>query len=420
MAKRIVSKVVNSLISKPDLDLEIQRDKVVISLQDKGEIVTEEKLDTIISKRAEILLKYVTAITKRFNSKYNHFSNEFCDFVRIMKFHLDDQPNLFYQLVGGWIFLRCLIPAIVSPENCKNLLRKSNSSISRTTRRNLILIGKILQSTANDSIFGEKEDYLSIFTYAKNTLRSTINSTIDKICQGQIVYNREMECDPKRISKIRGLSKKVSDLFSFHINHMEEQINTIHKTFDFKLSTDEILDEFEELKSIISGDNDINEENCNSKWNRMIRRRDSHQNSMETFVNMNQKITSPRIEELSWLVQSQRSSSTSLTSSSDFSLASSETDDSTDSDLGSAEIKRMMKIKYKSKVVNIPAIMDMKELTSKIGSKFGIKTSFILSYLAEGEQINIDDFEQWNYFLQNYSTKSNDVFLYHIFVKLLK
>eukprot|EP00301_Raphidiophrys_heterophryoidea_P004993 c12131_g1_i1.p1 GENE.c12131_g1_i1~~c12131_g1_i1.p1 ORF type:complete len:968 (+),score=236.35 c12131_g1_i1:77-2980(+) len=65
------------------------------------------------------------------------------------------------KLVGGFVMLRFFNPAIVSPET--HFLLPPGQIPSEGTRRNLILIGKVLQTLANNLEFGQKEAFMSVF-----------------------------------------------------------------------------------------------------------------------------------------------------------------------------------------------------------------------------------------------------------------
>ena len=426
MVKEIVSKVVKSIISKPELDLEIERDKIAISLQDQGRQPSNEEIDKEQSKRAKILVRYVTTITKKFYEKTNQFPSELCDFVKIMKFNFQSNPSIFYQLIGGWFFLRCLVPVIVAPE--KTVLTKSQSkTISRKSRRNLILVGKILQGIANDSLFDSKDDYSETFKYANKMIQQSIHKSIDKISQGKIMYKREMECDPKRIQKIGGfkqINKKLKEIFASNINYIEEQSNTIQEKYECSISIDKIKNEIQELKQIISNNDEndlLNEENYAERWNVIARRRTSHQNSLDTFEQINEFIVSPRSRDLS---DSFDETSNNLTISSDDSFTSNEistcesSDFSKSDELFSDELIKLMKVKYRSKIINLPAVSDLKEVTSKISLKFGLKKQFFLCHTLDEKEIVIKNALQWENYLNNNYTKTSDKLLYRLHVKV--
>ncbi|PHH85358.1 hypothetical protein CDD83_544 [Cordyceps sp. RAO-2017] len=65
-------------------------------------------------------------------------------------------PNAKYTAVGAFVFLRFFCPAIVSPES----ERLVSTAPTKEMRRGLLLIAKIIQSLANNVLFGIKEAYM--------------------------------------------------------------------------------------------------------------------------------------------------------------------------------------------------------------------------------------------------------------------
>lgn len=65
-------------------------------------------------------------------------------------------PNAKYTAVGAFIFLRFFCPAIVAPE-AEGLVA---TPPSKEMRRGLLLIAKVIQSLANNVLFGTKEPYM--------------------------------------------------------------------------------------------------------------------------------------------------------------------------------------------------------------------------------------------------------------------
>jgi len=64
------------------------------------------------------------------------------------------------QALAGFIFLRFICPAIISPIN-SNIIE--GTEISTDAQRHLILIAKIIQNIANNVVFGQKESYMMPF-----------------------------------------------------------------------------------------------------------------------------------------------------------------------------------------------------------------------------------------------------------------
>eukprot|EP01112_Ceratiomyxa_fruticulosa_P012268 TRINITY_DN3388_c0_g1_i1.p1 TRINITY_DN3388_c0_g1~~TRINITY_DN3388_c0_g1_i1.p1 ORF type:complete len:393 (+),score=83.23 TRINITY_DN3388_c0_g1_i1:233-1411(+) len=64
-----------------------------------------------------------------------------------------------HRVVGGFYFLRFLVPALVTPEHFGLIGTPPNPK----SRRSLILVSKVQQNLANDVEFGEKEPYMLKF-----------------------------------------------------------------------------------------------------------------------------------------------------------------------------------------------------------------------------------------------------------------
>ena len=65
-------------------------------------------------------------------------------------------PQSKYIVSTGYWFLRIIVPYITSPDGFGLYHRP----IDQSGRRNLILVGKVLQNLANDTLFGAKEAYM--------------------------------------------------------------------------------------------------------------------------------------------------------------------------------------------------------------------------------------------------------------------
>ena len=65
-------------------------------------------------------------------------------------------PQSKYIVSTGYWFLRIIVPFITSPDGFGLYHRP----IDQSGRRNLILVGKVLQNLANDTLFGAKEAYM--------------------------------------------------------------------------------------------------------------------------------------------------------------------------------------------------------------------------------------------------------------------
>ncbi|KAL6080665.1 Neurofibromin 1 [Balamuthia mandrillaris] len=69
---------------------------------------------------------------------------------------LERFPEMGYQLVGGFFFLRFLCPALVAPTAYK----LQDTEPTPEVHRSLVLISKVLQNLSNDVRFGQKEAFM--------------------------------------------------------------------------------------------------------------------------------------------------------------------------------------------------------------------------------------------------------------------
>ena len=102
LIKKIISKVVRSVLAKPDLDLELRREKIEEQLRGSGKEVTEELINQTIKTRCRLVMKFVNNIIEKFELTISQMSEELKDFVKILRFNICQiSPAFFYQLVGG-------------------------------------------------------------------------------------------------------------------------------------------------------------------------------------------------------------------------------------------------------------------------------------------------------------------------------
>ncbi|TPX30663.1 hypothetical protein SmJEL517_g05805 [Synchytrium microbalum] len=106
-------------------------------------------------------LKNLTTVTQGFldailssGPKFPRQLREVCE--HIAKAVSERFPEARITAVGGFVFLRFLCPAIVSPEGA-DLVPQIQS---KDLRRGLLLITKVIQNLANNVLFGSKETYM--------------------------------------------------------------------------------------------------------------------------------------------------------------------------------------------------------------------------------------------------------------------
>lgn len=89
------------------------------------------------------------------------------DSAVMAKFH---SPDAVYKAVGGFLFLRFVCPALTAPQFYGLLNHNPNES----AQRQLILISKVIQSLANLTVPGNKEDYM-------RSLNDFVTNNMDKM-----------------------------------------------------------------------------------------------------------------------------------------------------------------------------------------------------------------------------------------------
>jgi hypothetical protein len=104
------------------------------------------------------ILKYIRAVAE----------DRYGDFLRIVK----------YTSVSGFLFLRFICPAILSPKLFGMLKDHPRPRAQRT----LTLVAKALQALANLSSFGKKEDWMEPMNKFLNQQRQSVKDYIDQVC----------------------------------------------------------------------------------------------------------------------------------------------------------------------------------------------------------------------------------------------
>jgi len=89
----------------------------------------------------------------------------------------DAADEALYSLVGGFVFLRYINPAIVAPES----LQLVSAAPSRQMRRNLVIIAKVIQAMSNNVLFGDKERYMVPLNELISTHQGRMRSYFDRL-----------------------------------------------------------------------------------------------------------------------------------------------------------------------------------------------------------------------------------------------
>eukprot|EP01137_Pigoraptor_chileana_P029672 Opistho-2@15132 len=123
----------------------------------------------------------------------------------------------FLSLVGGFYLLRFVNPAIVTPHSFMLIADKP----SRSARRNLTLVAKLLQNLANKPNF-KKEPYLTPLSEFTQKNAARLQSFLDKICDVEDFY------DAVELDKYMYLSRK--DLtINITLNEIYNVHSQLHK-----------------------------------------------------------------------------------------------------------------------------------------------------------------------------------------------
>jgi len=114
-----------------------------------------------VEQNLEIIRNNTNQFIENILSKHNNCPNE----IRIISRYLFDEVEKKFeksgnQALAGFIFLRFICPAIISPTT-SNIIH--GNEISTDSQRHLILIAKIIQCIANGIEFGQKEPFMIPF-----------------------------------------------------------------------------------------------------------------------------------------------------------------------------------------------------------------------------------------------------------------
>ena len=154
-----VGDTVRTIVSDPDLDLEVDPSKLCGVFPDKAE------LDRVVALRVKAIESFVTLLIVHIVdvASTEKMPNELRTLVSIIASSAKEfVPEMLLQLIDGFLVLRVFSPAIVAPESAG--IVPAEMPPSPRARRNLILVAKVLQSIANiGAAVGKKEEYMEVF-----------------------------------------------------------------------------------------------------------------------------------------------------------------------------------------------------------------------------------------------------------------
>jgi hypothetical protein len=86
-------------------------------------------------------------------------------------------PDSALLSVGGFLFLRFIVPAIATPEHYGTKF----TNVTAPQRRALTLISKVIQNMANNTTFGAKEGFMTLMNPTIEEGTASIQSFLDRV-----------------------------------------------------------------------------------------------------------------------------------------------------------------------------------------------------------------------------------------------
>ncbi|KAJ3510996.1 hypothetical protein NM208_g15473 [Fusarium decemcellulare] len=130
-----------------------------------------------------VLIHYTTEVWKCIASSANRLPPDLRHVLKYIRAVAEDRYGDFlrtvtYTSVSGFLFLRFICPAILSPK-LFNLLRDHPRPHAQRT---FTLIAKALQKLANLSTFGKREEWMEPMNRFLNVQRQAVRDFIDQVC----------------------------------------------------------------------------------------------------------------------------------------------------------------------------------------------------------------------------------------------
>ncbi|XEV00845.1 hypothetical protein FSHL1_006132 [Fusarium sambucinum] len=146
---------------------------------DPSKITNEADLD----QHWTVLIHYTTEVWKCIANSANRLPPELRHILKYIRAVAEDRYGDFlrtvtYTSVSGFLFLRFICPAILSPK-LFNLLRDHPRP---QAQRTFTLIAKALQKLANLSNFGKREEWMEPMNRFLNLQRQSVRDFIDQVC----------------------------------------------------------------------------------------------------------------------------------------------------------------------------------------------------------------------------------------------
>ncbi|KAI8622238.1 hypothetical protein BC830DRAFT_1090637 [Chytriomyces sp. MP71] len=117
----------------------------------------------------------------------------------------EDKLCLHEKVLGSLLFLRFLVPSIITPEIIPP---------TPAHRRGLILAGKVLTASSNGVEFGTKEDYMMPLNFLLKSNRTRIKEFVDSLVESKIRHPSSSSSDDDQVGSPRLNSNLSSSTFS--------------------------------------------------------------------------------------------------------------------------------------------------------------------------------------------------------------
>ncbi|KAJ5078725.1 neurofibromin-a [Anaeramoeba ignava] len=277
----LLGNVIVGIVTDKNLDLEIDE----FSIQEKMKL-EPDKIQELIKQRKSDLRCFAQAIFEKIISdeSISTFPLGMRKIANIIwEFSQKYTPNQTYKLVGGYLILRFLNSAIVSPENFG--LIPSEYTVTTITRNNLILISKLLQNLSNFTYFSNENITIgSDFNDFIDKNKEDFISFISKVCQPVDSFWNENDIDPDFCSERDSdvVHPNIDFLNSYNQNKANEENNQ-------NKANEENNQNQENKENGKNEENNQNQENKENGKNEENNQNKENGKNKENKVNQNQK-----------------------------------------------------------------------------------------------------------------------------------
>lgn len=230
--RMLLSDLITEIVSNENLDLEIQPSAF---LQDPiNRPSTDEELQRILAANQQFLQQTAQIFIDRItdNAMLDLMPREIRAIAAFTDLHANTYaPEQRGALVGGFMMLRFISPAVVAPEAYGIL--SSDVVPCKKARRNLVLLAKLLQNCSNGVLYGSKESYMTCMnSFVEQNVPRLTQFFKDAITDARVVAGEssrpweEFEHTKKQAVGIDILNFDLDNLFQLHtiLDHCREPL----------------------------------------------------------------------------------------------------------------------------------------------------------------------------------------------------